>query len=173
MSAFALKKIIKETIMMDFTVRKADTADIPRLMDILNSATLKLLKKGVQQWEYPWDEKTVASFVEKGEFYIVLCDGVPRACFGIKDYSENAFDSTDKTGLYWYHLATHPDYDKKGAGYAACGWVQDYARKIGRKIYFDCWAGNKSLINYYTFMGFVPLGQFPEEDYFVMAFRTE
>ena len=45
MSAFALKKIIKETIMMDFTVRKADTADILRLMDILNSATLKLLKK--------------------------------------------------------------------------------------------------------------------------------
>ena len=159
--------------MNDFTVRKALKEDIPRLMDILNSATLKLLKKGVQQWEYPWDEKTVTSFVEKEEFYIVLQGISPRGCFGLRDFSENYFCKEDKTGLYWYHLAVHPDYDRGNCGQTACLWVQNHSRLIGRKIYFDCWAGNKSLVNYYTFMGFMPLGEFPEEDYFVAAFTTE
>jgi len=159
--------------MENFTVRKATAGDVAEIENILNSATLKLLARGVHQWEYPWSVRAIQEFVEKEEFYLVLCEGVPRACFGIKDYSENPFDSTDKTGMYWYHLATHPDRGKKGAGYAACSWVQEYSRKTGRKIYFDCWAGNTSLINYYTFMGFQPLGKFAEEDYFVMAFSTK
>ena len=155
-----------------FIVRKATATDISRLKNILDSATLKLLKKDVQQWEYPWDEKLVSSFVEKDEFYIVFSENNPRGCFGIRDFSDNYFVPQDKSGMYWYHLAVHPDFERSGAGRFACQWVQQYASTTGQKIYFDCWAGNKSLINYYTFMGFEPLGQYPEEDYFVMAFTT-
>ncbi len=142
-------------------------------MDILNSATQKLLSKGVTQWEYPWDVAVVNSFIEKGEFYIILYNDIPRGCFGLKSYNDNQFNPCDKDGLYWYHLAVHRDFDKFGLGYQACRWVQNLAKKIRKNIYFDCWRGNKSMINYYTFNGFTPLGEFPEEDYFVYAFMAK
>ena len=39
-------------------------------------------------------------------------------------------------------------------------------------IYFDCWAGNNFLRKFYTEVGFEYMGDFPEEDYFVSAFKT-
>ena len=152
-------------------IRKADSKDTPALLDILNNATLKLLKKGVMQWEYPWQSDCVLSFTEKEEFYIVFCNDNPCGCFGLRPFTDNYFVPQDKDGLYWYHLAVHPEYDKTGIGWQICSWVQEYSRNTGKAIYFDCWAGNKSLRNYYTFNGFEPLGEFPEEDYFVAAFR--
>jgi len=158
---------------MNITVRKAIAADIEKLMDILNSATKKLLDKGVMQWEYPWDTQEVQSFITKEEFYIAEYEGVPCACFGLKPFCDNYFVPQDKTGLYWYHLAVHPDYDKLGIGYMLCRWVHDFAQENKISIYFDCWAGNNSLRNYYSFNGFEFIGEFPEEDYFVAAFKTK
>ncbi len=159
--------------MNDIRIIKAQKHHLFALADILNSATDKLLKKGVMQWEYPWDNNEILSFIEKEEFYIVYYGDHCRACFGLKPFGDNLFQPEDKEGLYWYHLAVHPDYHKLGIGYRACRWVQNYAKEINRNIYFDCWRGNKSLINYYTFNGFTPLGTFPEEDYFVYAFKAE
>ncbi len=158
---------------MDIVVRKADKADICALLDILNSATQKLLAKGVMQWEYPWDENIVTSYVEKQEFYIAEYNSNPCGCFGLRGFENNYFVPQDITGLYWYHLAVHPDCDRLGIGYRICEWVQHYAKENGIHIYFDCWAGNKSLRNFYTFAGFEFLGEFPEEDYFVASSRTQ
>lgn len=152
-------------------VKKAEYTDIPALLDILNSATQKLLSKGVQQWEYPWDEEIVKSYIDKNEFYIAFYNDNPCGCFGLKKYVPNRFVPEDVDGEYWYHLAVHPDYDRLGIGYMLCRWVQEYSKQTGTTIYFDCWAGNKSLRNYYSFNGFEHIGDFPEEDYFVSAFR--
>ncbi|MBQ8604336.1 MAG: GNAT family N-acetyltransferase [Oscillospiraceae bacterium] len=152
-------------------IRKATASDISALADILDCATQKLLAKGVQQWEYPWDKTVIQGYVEKNEFYIALWDGAPCGCFGLKKYVPNRFVPQDTDGEYWYHLAVHPEYDKLGIGYMLCRWVQKYSRQTGITIYFDCWAGNKSLRNYYSFNGFEHIGDFPEEDYFVSAFR--
>ena len=152
-------------------VRKATEKDIPAVLDILNSATQKLLAKKVMQWEYPWDENVVKSYVDKNEFYIAFYDDVPCGCFGLKKYPDNRFAPQDTDGEYWYHLAVHPNSDKAGIGYMLCRWVQEYSRQTGITIYFDCWAGNTSLRNYYSFNGFEYMGDFPEEDYFVSAFR--
>lgn len=104
----------------ELIIRKADFSDLPTLLDILDSATLKLMKKGVMQWEYPWDATTVSSFIEKEEFYIVLYGRAACSCFGLKNFENNNFVPQDTKGLYWYHLAVHPDYDKIGIGYAIC-----------------------------------------------------
>ncbi|MBR5521100.1 MAG: GNAT family N-acetyltransferase [Oscillospiraceae bacterium] len=157
--------------MNNLIVRKATAADTEAVLDILNSATQKLLAKGVMQWEYPWDKNVVTDYIAKKEFYIALYNSIPRGCFGLKSYVPNRFVPEDTSGEYWYHLAVHPDYDKAGIGYMLCQWVQDYSRKTGITIYFDCWAGNNSLRNYYSFNGFEHIGDFPEEDYFVSAFR--
>ena len=157
--------------MDNLIVRKATATDIDAVLNILNGATQKLLAKGVQQWEYPWDEEIVKSYVNKDEFYIAFYNDNPCGCFGLKKYVPNRFVPKDMDGEYWYHLAVHPDYDRLGIGYMLCRWVQEYSKQTGTTIYFDCWAGNKSLRNYYSFNGFEHIGDFPEEDYFVSAFR--
>lgn len=158
--------------MENIYVKKANADDLYNILNILDSATAKLLEKGVMQWEYPWDERQVLSFILKGEFYTVSHKNIPCGCFGLKDFPKNNFVPADKNGLYRYHLAVHPGYDKAGIGFRICEWIQEYSKSTGKNIYFDCWAGNQKLINYYTFMGFKPLGQFPEEDYFVYAFSA-
>ena len=153
-------------------IRKAVTEDIDALLDILNAATQKLLAKNIPQWEYPWDKSEVLEYIEQQEFYIAQSNGKPCGCFGIKEFQNN-FVPSDKNSMYFYHLAVHPDYNGKGIGNKICGWVHQYAKTNGVTIYFDCWAGNDKLRQFYTAAGFEFIGEFPEDDYFVAAFKTK
>ncbi len=157
---------------MDIKIIKAQKHHLYAAADILNRATAKLIEKGVMQWEYPWDHSEILSYIDKQEFFIAYIEDSHRGCVGLKDFRENTFNPGDKKGLYLYHLAVHPHYSGKGLGSAICRWVKEYAAQTDRTIYFDCWRGNKTLIDFYTKNGFVSLGEFPEEDYFIHAFRT-
>ena len=154
---------------MNVEIRNATKNDIRIIADILNAATQKLLAKGVMQWEYPWDEETVASFIN--DFYIVLCDGAAVGCFGLKTYSSLTF-TEDNSGLYFYHLAVHPKYNGQGIGKDICRWVKEYSENNSTSIYLDCWAGNDKLRSFYTDAGYEYMGDFPEEDYFISAFKV-
>lgn len=156
---------------MDISIRKATTEDFGAVLNILEMATLKLLAKDVHQWEYPWNENEVKSYIENDDFYIAQADNQPVGCFGLKKFTANPF-ADDNNGLYFYHLAVHPQYSGIGASHVMCKWIQDYAQKQNITIYFDCWAGNNFLRKFYTEVGFEHIGDFPEEDYFVSAFKT-
>lgn len=156
---------------MDISIRKATTEDYGAVLNILEMATLKLLAKDVHQWEYPWDENELQKQIEQGEFYIAFADEQPAGCFGLRKFENNTF-TDDNRGLYFYHLAVHPAYSGSGLGKEICKWVQDFAKAENANIYFDCWAGNDFLKKFYTEAGFEYMGDFPEEDYFVSAFKT-
>ena len=155
---------------MDIEIRKADISDFGNILNILESAALKLLAKDIPQWEYPWDEAELKQQIENGEFYIAFADNRPAGCFGLRKFENNSF-ADDKNGLYFYHLAVHPTYSGGGISKEICRWVQDYAPKQNITIYFDCWAGNDFLKKFYSGCGFEYIGDFPEEDYYVSAFR--
>ena len=154
---------------MNTEIRNATQNDIHTITDILNAATQKLLAKGVMQWEYPWDERAVESFIS--DFYIVFSEGNAVGCFGLKTYSGLVF-TDDDSGLYFYHLAVHPDCSGKGLGKEICRWVTEYSESNGINIYLDCWAGNDKLRSFYTDAGYEYMGDFPEEDYFISAFKV-
>ncbi len=156
---------------MKIEIRKAFAEDFGVVLNILEMAALKLLAKGVHQWDYPWNESELRRQIEQGEFYIAFADEAPAGCFGIKDFDSNPF-AEDNTGLYFYHLAVHPQYSGNGLGKEMCKWVQNFAKAENRNIYFDCWAGNDFLKKFYSENSFEYIGDFPEEDYFVSAFRT-
>ncbi len=156
---------------MKIEIRKAYAEDFGAVLNILESAALKLLAKGVQQWDYPWNENELYGQIEQGEFYIAFADEAPAGCFGIKDFRNNTF-TQDSNGLYFYHLAVHPQYSGSSLGKEMCRWVQNFAKAENRDIYFDCWAGNDFLKKFYSENGFEYIGDFPEEDYFVSAFKT-
>ena len=156
---------------MDISIRKATTEDFGAVLNSLEMAALKLLAKGVYQWDYPWNENELQKQIEQGEFYIAFADEQPAGCFGLRKFENNTF-TDDNRGLYFYHLAVHPAYSGSGLGKEICKWVQDFAKAENANIYFDCWAGNDFLKKFYTESGFEYMGDFPEEDYFVSAFKT-
>ncbi len=158
---------------MNIKVIKAEKHHLLVLCDILNKATEKLLAKGIMQWEYPWDEEEILSYIEKREFYMAFAGGNPVGCVGIKDFENNIFNPGDTKGAYMYHLATNPDFAGLGIGGKVCTWLKQWREENHRTIYFDCWRGNDMLIDFYKTNGFVSLGEFPEEDYFIHAFRTK
>ncbi len=157
---------------MEILIRNATNEDLGSVLNILEMATLKLLAKDVHQWEYPWDENEVKNYIENDDFYIAIADNQPVGCFGLKKFTANPF-ADDNNGLYLYHLAVHPQYSGKSVSHSMCSWVQGYAAKQGITIYFDCWAGNNFLKKFYTEAGFQYIGDFPEEDYYISAFRTK
>ena len=153
------------------SIKKATKENLADIVDILNAATQKLLAKGVMQWEYPWDETIIADDIEKGLFYVAENNGDAIGCFGIRPFENNPF-CDDNTGVYFYHLAVHPQYSGGSFSKEMCRFVQDFARENGTTVYFDCWAGNEFLKKFYTSTGFEYMGDYPEEDYFVSAFKT-
>jgi len=157
---------------MDISIRKATTEDFGAVLNILEMAALKLLAKGVYQWDYPWNEVDLRQQIENDEFYVAYSDNTPVGCFRLKTIQNNPF-TNDEKGLYLYHLAVHPQYSGSGASHSICRWVQDYAAKQNITIYFDCWAGNIFLKKFYIESGFDYIGDFPEEDYFISAFKTK
>ena len=50
--------------------------------------------------------------------------------------------------------------------------LERYAKNNGVTVYFDCWAGNDFLKKFYSENGFEYMGDFPEEDYYVSAFKS-
>lgn len=156
---------------MDISIRKATTEDFGAVLNILEMAALKLLAKDVHQWEYPWDENEVKSYIETDSFYITCADNQAVGCFGLKPFENNPF-ADDKNGLYLYHLAVHPQHSATGLSQKICRWIQRYAKNNGVTVYFDCWAGNDFLKKFYSENGFEYMGDFPEEDYYVSAFKS-
>ncbi|MBQ5327051.1 MAG: hypothetical protein J6K80_07600, partial [Oscillospiraceae bacterium] len=82
---------------MDISIRKATTEDFGAVLNILEMATLKLLAKDVHQWEYPWDENEVKSYIETDSFYIACADNQVAGCFGLEAFENNPF-ADDKNG---------------------------------------------------------------------------
>ena len=155
-----------------FLIKKATAENLADILDVLNATTQKLLAKGVMQWEYPWDEKVVAKDIADGLFYVGELDEKIIGCLGLKKFENNPFNN-DTTGMYAYHLAVHPQYSGKGHSKLLCQFIHDYAKENNTTVYFDCWAGNTFLKSLYTGAGFEYMGDFPEEDYFVSAFKTK
>ena len=154
------------------SIKKATAENLACIVDILNAATQKLLAKGVMQWEYPWAENVIADDISKGLFYIANVDEKAVGCFGLKKFENNPFNG-DNSGMYFYHLAVHPKYSGKNYSVEMCKYVQNFAKENNTTVYFDCWAGNDFLKKFYADAGFEYMGDFPEEDYFVSAFKTK
>ena len=155
-----------------FLIRKATEKDLSAVLGILNAATEKLLAKGVMQWELPWDENIILADISNGLFYIGEDGDKSIGCLGLKKFENNPFNG-DNTGMYAYHLAVHPQYSGNGHSAELCKFIHNYAKENNTTVYFDCWAGNTFLKKFYTGADFEYMGDFPEEDYFVSAFKTK
>lgn len=149
-------------------IRSAREEDIKDILFILNAASLALIEKGINQWEYPWDEKMFVKQI--GFLYVGTVAGKVISTLGIKDLNDW---HVVKSGKYLYQIAIHPEYQGKGYGTVISSWACQYARSLGEELYLDCWAGNQKLKHFYSENGFTYVGDFPEEDYYISVFKCK
>jgi GNAT superfamily N-acetyltransferase len=149
-------------------IRLARQEDVEGILSILNAASLDLLEKGINQWEYPWDEKVLVK--QLGFLYVGTVAGKVICTFGIKDVKDL---HVAESGKYLYQIAIHPEYQGKGYGPVITSWACQYSRSLGEELYLDCWAGNQKLKHFYSENGLDYVGDFPEEDYYISVFKCK
>ncbi|MHC5215488.1 hypothetical protein ACYSNR_02400 [Enterococcus sp. LJL128] len=44
-------------------IKKAEKIDVPKLVCLYNQVTDKLIKRGIQQWCYPWTEQQIENIL--------------------------------------------------------------------------------------------------------------
>lgn len=152
-------------------IRLAKLNDQQQVLNVLNKVTLGLQKKGINQWDYPWDANKIVSEIKNNYAYVLLFDEEIIGTFCIKEIdclSDLAIDSQSK---YLCQIAILPEYQGNNIGSAITEFARSFANKVNKSIYLDCWAGNEKLKDFYLKNGFEYQGDFPEEDYFISIFR--
>lgn len=151
-------------------IEKAVLADLDNIITVLDEATLKLLKKEIPQWNYPWYREDIEKDLQSQ--YVVREEGSIIAVFSMKPLN-NCYDNKEqsKEDYYLHRIAVLPEYQGKGLGRKILHFVQNFSIKREKNIYLDCYQGNKKLRQLYEKAGFYYQGDYPEEDYLVSVFR--
>ncbi|MBT2636880.1 GNAT family N-acetyltransferase [Bacillus sp. ISL-39] len=149
-------------------IRPAKPEDVKEILSILNSVSLALLDKGINQWSYPWNEEKLVD--QLGFLYVGTVGGNVIATFGMKVLNDW---HVGKSGKYLYQIAIQPEYQGKGYGSVITCWAGEYARRLGEELYLDCWAGSAKLKDFYSENGFEFVGDFPEEEYDISVFKCK
>lgn len=155
----------------DITVELARKDMLNKVVKILDCVTEDLIKKGINQWEYPWDQNVIERDVIGERVFIVKYKEEPIATFSIKNIScsNNEFYK-DKKGKYLYRLAIMPSVQGLGLGSEILSYIEEDYDFTHDDLYLDCWSGNERLKRFYEIAGFRYLGDFPEEDYEISIF---
>ncbi|OPJ62931.1 GNAT family N-acetyltransferase [Clostridium oryzae] len=156
---------------MCLKIKLADKKDAEVIIGLLNEATLKLHKKGINQWEYPWNVETVQQDIESQHTYVTVQNDEIIGTFSIKSMNVKKWFRGGEQSLYLYRIAVAPWFQNKNIGKGMVQYALKFAKKRGQAICLDCWAGNSKLRSFYSDNGFRYVGDFPEEDYMISVFR--
>ncbi|WP_369436003.1 GNAT family N-acetyltransferase [Lysinibacillus fusiformis] len=152
-------------------IRLAKIDDFSQVVYILNEVTLNLQQKGIQQWEYPWDDNKIINQLKNNYLYVLLVEEEMLGTFCIYDIDNINEFSLDEKGKYLSQIAILPKFQGKNIGSAITEFACFFVKELDKTLYLDCWAGNEKLKQFYSRNGFKYLGDFPEESYFVSIFK--
>lgn len=157
---------------MDIEIRLAKKDDLIEVVELLNSVTLNLNEKNINQWSYPWSDADLINDLKNENIYVVLTDNLIVATFSLKDMGINEVLHVIKPdNLYLYRIAILPEYQGKSIGNKITNYAFKISKNSNKALYLDCWAGNKKLKKFYTGVGFDYCGDYPEDDYMISVFK--
>lgn len=159
--------------MMVTQIKLAELRDKDIVVELLNSVTLYLHKKGINQWVYPWNPDEIKDDMENSRIYLLMADDTLAGTFSIKDTDNIDVSLIEPENKYLYRIAILPEYQGKKLGLDIIKFSLDYARRAGKFLYLDCWAGNQKLRSFYSNAGFNFIGIDPENDYTISVFVSE
>ncbi|WLR42281.1 GNAT family N-acetyltransferase [Bacillus carboniphilus] len=154
---------------MKVTIRTAEKKECEDVLEVLNKATLDLLKKGINQWSYPWDQESIKQQLD--DAFVMILGNTIVGTFFISLRNTISDLELEKGSYYLHKIAVHPFHQGKDLGSEILRFVYAYVKKQQKSVYLACWAGNEKLKQFYLNNGLMYVGDFPEEDYFISVFK--
>jgi GNAT superfamily N-acetyltransferase len=160
-------------------IARADPADLPTVLGLIEDARDRLKMKDTDQWEKPWpDEQArdarVLRGLKGGKTWIVWDESVPAGTVTITPRMNPAVWSTPECrcdlaerAVFVHRLITAGKYAGLGLGTELIDWAGLRGRRLyGAKwIRIDVWTTNKGLHGYYLKRGFEPCGFCADPEY--------
>lgn len=145
----------------DFSVVKAQPADVASLIAIMDDATRYKAARGDLAWGATgnWAQR-VAAALQRGELFVVRAAGrdIGTVCMQWDD--ERYWGAQPSVAGYLHGLAVKDGYRGSGAGGRVIDWAAGHVAANGRRfLRLDCAAGNTALCRYYEGQGFALAGQ--------------
>ena len=153
-------------------IKLATLIDWEQVLNVLNKVTLDLQKKGINQWDYPWDANEIISEIKDNHLYVLIIDSEIIGTFCIKEIDSLSELEINFNSEYLYKIAILPEYQGNKFGSVITEFACAFANEKNKTIYLDCWAGNEKLKHFYLNNGFDYQGDFPEKDYYVSIFKS-
>jgi Acetyltransferase (GNAT) family len=153
-------------------IARAEPADLPTVLGLIEDARDRLKMKDTDQWDRPWpDEQArdarVLRGLQGGKTWIVWDEDIPAATVTITPRMNPAVWSTPgcecnlaERAVFVHRLITAMKYAGLGLGTEMIDWAGLRGRRLyGAKwIRIDVWSTNKGLHDYYLKRGFEPCG---------------
>lgn len=152
-------------------IRLGEATDLTSLVELYNEATLDLLAKGINQWKYPWYSKHVKKDIVNKKIFVLENNDKIIGAFSISNPSGLEYLQINRNNKYLSKIALLPKYQGKGFGAKILKFAIKFASDEGTNLYLDCWAGNNKLQEFYRENGFVHIGDFLENDYYISIFK--
>lgn len=141
-------------------IRRLELNETDKLKELLDEVTIDLLKRGIPQWQYPWDISFLTEEVIQNEVFGIFENKELIGSFSMKKI---------ESGYYFYRLALSPYFRGNGKTKNIMFFLdQHYQNQTA--IYLDCYYKNDKLRALYASLGFVYIKDLPEEDYYVSVF---
>jgi ribosomal protein S18 acetylase RimI-like enzyme len=142
----------------DVTLTPATSADLPRVLAILEDAAAWLQSRGIDQWRPgQFHADALLTSIEHQELYLAQVEGRDAATI-ILQWSDPKFwppENHDTAG-YIHKLAVHRSFAGQGLGQRLIDWASTRATERGKQfLRLDCMATNPSLCRFYENLGFV------------------
>ena len=152
-------------------IRLANLEDCQQVVSVLNEVTIHLSRKGIEQWNYPWDSSIIQTQIKSNCSYVLLKDGVVIGTFCISCIDHINDVTVPLHSKYLSQIAISPAYQGQNYGKQITDFACALAKNNNKTLYLDCWAGNDKLRDFYERNGFEYVGDFPEEDYYISIFK--
>ena len=152
-------------------IRLSSVDDLKQILYILNTVTLHLIQKGINQWEYPWDEERIINQIKNNFFYVLLVNDEIIGVFCIYEIDNINDLPVDVRSNYLSQIAILPEFQGINFGSEILNFACCYAKRLNKTLYLDCWAGNEKLKRFYSRNGLEYIGDFTEDDYVISIFQ--
>lgn len=137
----------------------ATPADAPSVLKLIETLSLWLKEKGVQQWSDGFAANVLEGEIERGELYVVRSQGELVASMVLSEFANEIWDDADRAALYLERLAVARSQAGQKTGEALMKWAEGQARSRGLEfIRLVCDARNPVLASYYRRLGYSHLG---------------
>ena len=157
-----------------FEIRVANNNCKGRIVEILNTVTLRLQQKNINQWTYPCDSEKLGLGIKNKNTYVLESENIIIGTFSLKNLVSNSWVlSVRQNDLYLIGIAILPEYQGKNIGRIIIDYSCKISRDTKKTLYLDCWAGNEKLKNFYIKAGLDYCGDFAEEDYKISVYKYE